>query len=179
MKISPLNIKRQEFSKGIRGYDTDEVEAFLTKLADEFENLQRENDTLIKDLENAKEKLSEFRRIEKNLQDTLLKAQESSSKSIESTKKQSTLMVKEAEVKASQILEKAREDANEIRTAVIHLRDERDLIVSKLKSIIHSQAQLVELKLSSGEEKPDAEQFSFEIKKKLDVDIDDIVKKLL
>ena len=179
MKISPLNIKRQEFSKSIRGYDTDEVEAFLTKLADEFENLQRENDTLFKELENAKEKLSEYRRIEKNLQDTLLKAQESSSKSIESTKKQYTLMVKEAEVKASQILEKAREDANEIRTAVIHLRDERDLIVSKLKSIIHSQAQLVELKLSSGEEEPDAEQFSFESKKKLDVDIDDIVKKLL
>ncbi|MCH7972952.1 MAG: DivIVA domain-containing protein [Bacteroidetes bacterium] len=179
MKISPLNIKRQEFSRRIRGYDKEEVDAFLTRLADEFENLQSENDALTKELENAKEKLSEYRRIEKNLQDTLLKAQENSSKSIESTKKQATLMVKEAEVKASQILEKAREDANEIRTAVIHLRDERDLIVSKLKSIIHSQAQLVELKLSSGEEEPDAEQFNFESKKKLDLDIDDIVKKLL
>lgn len=179
MKISPLNIKRQEFSKTIRGYDTVEVEAFLSKLADEFETLQRENDTLTKELENAKEKLSEYKRIEKNLQDTLLKAQESSSKSIESTKRQSSLMVKEAEVKASQILEKAREDANEIRTAVIHLRDERDLIVSKLKSIIHSQAQLVELKLSSGEEALDAEKFSFTNKKKLDVNVDDIVNKLL
>lgn len=179
MKISPLNIKRQEFSRRIRGYDKEEVDAFLTRLADEFENLQSENDALTKELENTKEKLSEYRRIEKNLQDTLLKAQENSSKSIESTKKQATLMVKEAEVKASQILEKAREDANEIRTAVIHLRDERDLIVSKLKSIIHSQAQLVELKLSSGEEEPDAEQFNFESKKKLDLDIDDIVKKLL
>lgn len=179
MKISPLNIKRQEFSRRIRGYDKEEVDAFLTRLADEFENLQSENDALTKELENAKEKLSEYRRIEKNLQDTLLKAQENSSKSIESTKKQATLMVKEAEVKASQILEKAREDANEIRTAVIHLRDERDLIVSKLKSIIHSQAQLVELKLSSGEEEPDAELFNFESKKKLDLDIDDIVKKLL
>lgn len=179
MKISPLNIKRQEFSRRIRGYDKEEVDAFLTRLADEFENLQSENDTLTKELENAKEKLSEYRRIEKNLQDTLLKAQENSSKSIESTKKQATLMVKEAEVKASQILEKARENANEIRTAVIHLRDERDLIVSKLKSIIHSQAQLVELKLSSGKEETDAEQFNFESKKKLDLDIDDIVKKLL
>ena len=179
MKISPLNIKRQKFSKKIRGFDPDEVEAFLAKLADEFENLQRVNDTLTKELENAREKLAEFRRIEKNLQDTLLRAQESSSKSIESTKRQSTLMIKEAEVKASQILEKAREDANEIRTAVLHLRDERDLIVSKLKSIIHSQAQLVELKLTSGEEETDAEQFSFESKEKLKVDIDDIVKKLL
>jgi len=179
MKISPLNIKRQKFSKKIRGFDPDEVEAFLAKLADEFENLQRVNDTLTKEFENAKEKLSEYRRIEKNLQDTLLRAQESSSKSIESTKRQSTLMVKEAEVKASQILEKAREDANEIRTAVLHLRDERDLIVSKLKSIIHSQAQLVELKLTSGDEETDADQFSFENKEKLKVDIDDIVKKLL
>jgi len=53
------------------------------------------------------------------------------------------------------------------------------LIVSKLKSIIHSQAQLVELKLTSGDEETDADQFSFENKEKLKVDIDDIVKKLL
>jgi len=33
MRISPLNIKRQEFGNSLRGYDKDEVEAFLTKLA--------------------------------------------------------------------------------------------------------------------------------------------------
>ena len=46
-------------------------------------------------------------------------------------------MIKEAEIKASQIIEKAKENANEIRNSVINLREEKDLIVAKLKSIVN------------------------------------------
>jgi len=178
MKVSPISIKKQEFNKSLRGYDKDEVQAFLEKLADEFESLQKENDSLKKELDDATAKLTEFRRIEKNLQDTLLRAQESSTKSIESTKKQAGLIVKEAEIKASQILEKARENANEIRNAVINLREERDLIVANLKSIINSQAHLLEMKVEdAGEEVVSAKQV--EQAKKIDINVDDVVNKLL
>jgi len=178
MKVSPISIKKQEFNKSMRGYDKDEVQAFLEKLADEFESLQKENDSLKKELEDASTKLAEFRRIEKNLQDTLLRAHESSTKSIESTKKQANLIVKEAEIKASQILEKARENANDIRNAVINLREERDLIVANLKSIINSQAHLLEMKVEeAGEEVVSAKQI--EQAKKIDINVDDIVNKLL
>lgn len=178
MKFSPINIKKQEFNRTVRGYDKDEVQAFLDKLADEFDMLQKENESLKKELEEAKVKISEFRKIEKNLQDTLLKAQESSTKSIESTKKQSNLMLKEAEIKASQILEKARENANEIRNAVINLREEKNLIVANLKSIINSQAHLLEMKVE------DVKEEIIEVKepeqaKKIDINIDEIVNKLL
>ena len=178
MKVSPISIKKQEFSKVLRGYDKDEVQAYLEKLSDEFETLQKENETLKKDLEEAAAKLSDFRKIEKNLQDTLLKAQESSTKSIESTKKQAGLMIKEAEIKASQLLEKAKESANEIRSAVINLREERDLIIANLKSIINSQARLLELKVEdAGEEEVIVKQI--EQPKKIDINVDDVVNKLL
>ena len=178
MKVSPISIKKQEFNKALRGYDKDEVQAFLDKLADEFESLQKENDSLKKELEESTAKLVEFRRIEKNLQDTLLKAQESSTKSIESTKKQANLMIKEAEIKASQILEKARENANEIRNAVINLREERDLIIANLKSIINSQAHLLEMKVEeAGEEIVSVRQV--EQATKIDINVDEIVNKLL
>jgi cell division initiation protein len=178
MKVSPISIKKQEFNKSFRGYDPEEVQAFLEKLADNFDELQKENDSFKEQLENANVHLAEFRRIEKNLQDTLLKAQESSSKAIDSVKKQTNLMVKEAEIKASQILEKARENANEIRDAVIKLREERDLLISKLKAMIDSQAHLFEVKVkdagaeSSVMKKP-------EQSKKVDINVDDIVNKIL
>ena len=181
MKVSPISIKKQDFGKGLRGYDKDEVRAYLDKLSDEFEALQEENESLKKEVEQASTRLTEFRQIEKNLQETLLKAQESSSKSIESTKKQTNLMIKEAELKAAQILEKARESANEIRNSVIYLREERDLLVAKLKAIINSQAHLLETKV----ENADAEAEDYVVKeqieqaKKVDVDVDDIVNKLL
>jgi cell division initiation protein len=178
MKFSPMSIKKQEFSKSVRGYDRDEVQAFLHKLSDEFEALQKENEQLKKELDAANIKLNEFRRIEKNLQDTLLKAQESSTKALESTRKQSNLMVKEAEIKASQILEKARESANEIRNAVINLREEKDLVVAKLKSIISSQAHLLEMKVENSEDEKKAVK-KIEGAKNIDINIDEIVNKIL
>ncbi len=178
MKVSPVNIKKQEFNKSLRGFDKEEVQAFLDKLADEFENVLKENDSLKKDLEQATARLAEFRKIEKNLQDTLLKAQESTTKSIESTKKQASLIIKEAEIKASQLLEKARENANEIRNSVISLREEKDLIIANLKSIINSQAHLLEMKVEdAGSEAAPAKEI--EQSKQIDLNVDDIVNKLL
>lgn len=178
MKISPVSIKRQEFAKKMRGYDPEEVQAFLEKLADDIDELLNENEELNNQVESLNERLSEFKKIERNLQDTLLKAQESSTKTIESTKKQANLIIKEAELKASQIIEKARENANEIRSAVINLREEKDLIIAKLKAIINSQAHLLEMKVEdAGEEKVDTKKV--EQTQKLDIDLDDIVDKLL
>lgn len=178
MKISPVSIKRQEFAKKMRGYDPEEVQAFLEKLADDIDELLRENEELKEHIDTLSKSLEEYKKIEKNLQDTLLKAQESSTKAIESTKRQSSLIIKEAELKASQIVEKARESANEIRSAVINLREERDLIVAKLKAIINSQTHLLEVKVEqAGTEKvvPKTEATP----QKLDIDLDDIVDKIL
>ncbi len=43
MNISPLDIRKHEFKKSIRGFDPDEVVTFLDMISIEFENLIREN----------------------------------------------------------------------------------------------------------------------------------------
>ena len=37
MKITPLDLRKQEFKKGMRGYDVHEVDAFLEMVAKEME----------------------------------------------------------------------------------------------------------------------------------------------
>lgn len=178
MKISPAEIRQQEFTKKMRGYDPDEVQNFLESLSDELQKLNEENESLKSEVESLTEQINEYKKIEKNLQDTLLKAQENSTKSLEATKKQTSLMLKEAELKASQIIEKARENTNDIRTAVINLREEKDLIISKLKAIVSSQANLLELKVeNAGTEKISGKKI--EDSKKMDIDINDILNKIL
>ena len=178
MKLSPLLIKRQEFEKSMRGYNIDEVQAFLEKVASEMEELINENEALEKEVERLNIKVSEVQVIEKNLQDTLIKAQENSTKTLESAKNQTSLLIKEAENKAAQILEKANKNAEEIRNAVMSLREEKNLIIARLKAIVNTQANLLEGKVKeAGEEKvqlakPDEGE-------KLDIDVDDIVDKLL
>ncbi|MCU7512849.1 MAG: DivIVA domain-containing protein [Ignavibacteria bacterium] len=178
MKYTPLSIKSQEFKKVVRGYDKDEVHVYLERLAEEFEKLSAENETLKKDLEKANFQIAEFRKIEKNLQDTLLKAHESSSKAVESAKKQTALIMKESELKAQQIVEKAKSDADKIRNAVLALREERNLIIAKLKALLNSQAGLLETKLEQAPKEKPAEKITPEAEK-LNLNIDDILEKLL
>jgi cell division initiation protein len=178
MKFSPLNIKNQEFNKSVRGYDKDEVHLFLEKLADEFEKLIAENDSVKKELEQAKNRLAEYKKIEKNLQDTLLKAHESSSRAVESAKKQSVLMIKEAELKATQLIDKARESADDIRNSVLGLREEKALLIAKLKALINSQASILEMKINETTDAQKPVDKAGEVEK-LDINIDDILEKLL
>ncbi|MEJ2104034.1 MAG: DivIVA domain-containing protein [Ignavibacteriaceae bacterium] len=178
MKLSPLLIKKQEFQKAVRGYNVEEVQAFLEKVASDMEELLNEKEALEKEVQKFNEKVSEFQKLEKNLQDTLIKAQDSSVKTLESAKSQTNLLIKEAEIKASQIIENARKDADEIRNAVMTLRDEKDLIIARLKAIVNTQANVLEGKVvNAGEEKK--KQKTPAEREDLDIDVDGIVDKLL
>ncbi len=178
MKISPQSLKKQEFNKSMRGYDKDEVHAFLDKLADEIEELQTEHEKIKTEYESSSAELIRLQQLEKNLNDAIENAHETAAKNIESSKRQASLMIKEAEIKAAQILDNARQTSDEMRTAVINLREEKDMIVAKLKAMINTQAKLLEMKVEESD-KETVEVTKSSSTKKVDIDIDNIVNKLL
>lgn len=177
MRLSPENIKRQEFKSSFKGFDKEEVQAFLEKLADDIDELQKENEELKVKFEEVNKQLSEFKKLEKNIQGTLAKAQESSSRSVESAKKKTNLIIQEAELKAQKILEKARQNANDVRNSLVQLREERNFIVSKLTAIINSQAHLLEIKVED-EVREKEPTDTVEKASKVDINPDDIADKL-
>ena len=178
MKLSSEDIRKLEFKNSLKGFDKEEVFVFLEQVAEGFNELQKENDSLKKELVTLNEQLAEYKRIEKNIQDTLAKAQESSKKSIDSAKKQINRMIQESQLKARQILEKARENANDIRNSLIQLREERAIIVAKLKAIINSQAQLLEMKVEEDAAKEKEPAKPEKKISKVDIDPGDIADKL-
>jgi cell division initiation protein len=174
MKLNALNIKNQEFNTSLKGFNKEEVVAFLERIADEFEQLQSENDRLKKENDLLKEQNKKYKKMEEHLQNTLVSAQETSSKAVESAKKQTALIIREAELRANQIIEKAKTDANSIREAVIRLREEKNLLISKLKAIVETQASLLEGNKAGLENKD--ENIGLE---KSEINIDSILEKLL
>ena len=181
MKFTPFSIKSQEFNRVLRGYDKDEVQAFLEKVADEFDNISSENERLKKEAEILNEQLKEYKKIEKSLQSTLLNAQESSTKAIDSVKKQTALMLKEAELKAAQIIEKAKENANSVRDSVLALREEKNLLIARLAAIVNTQSSLIETHFS--ERKIEIEIGRIAERKikeeEAEINVDEIMEKLL
>lgn len=178
MKFSPYNIKSQEFNKSLRGYNCEEVHAFLEKLADEFDELGTENARLQKEMEVSKAQIDEFKRIEKNLQDTLINAQESSTKTVETARKQTALLMKEAELKANQIVEKAKEDADKIRSSFLQLREEKALLVARIKAIINTQQDVLLFHQNKTASVKSGAENKTELKNN-NINVEDIVEKLL
>lgn len=182
MKYTPHSIKNQEFNRSVRGYDKEEVEAFLEKLSDQFEDLLEQNENLTKELEQLNKRIKEYQRIEKNLQETLLNAQESSSKAVDSAKKQTAMILKEAELKAAQIIDRANEEAEIIRNAVANLREEKKLLVARLKALIDVQSEVLlrNVEQQTVFTKPQHTEVKKEIKKSSEnINVDDILEKLL
>jgi len=143
MKITPLEIKHQQFKKSIRGYDPIEVETFLEMIANEMEDLIHENREQKDQLIQQETQLADYKNIEKSLQQTFMQAQETSGKSIENSKREAEIIIKEAEVKASQIVEKARLDFAHVKEEVSQLKARKESVLSRLKVLLSSELNLI------------------------------------
>ena len=65
MNLTPLNIRKQDFDKSLRGYDPEEVEAFLDTVATQWEEMEDERRRLenkVQELENQMDHYSASRR---------------------------------------------------------------------------------------------------------------------
>ena len=175
MKLTPLDIKKQEFKKVLRGYDPVEVDSFMDMMSGEFSELLRENKEMKEKVTENEIQLRDFKQMEKTLQQTLMHAQETSGRSIENSRKEAQLIVQEAELKAAQLLEKARMDVVRSRDEVAGLKSKRDSIVSRLKVFLISEIELLKtLEIDGIDEQKDLSLGSG----KDSVPIDDIVNKL-
>ncbi|HOV98458.1 MAG TPA: DivIVA domain-containing protein [Bacteroidota bacterium] len=175
MKITPLEIKRQQFKKVMRGYDTVEVDTFLEMISNEMEELTRLNKEYKDQIIELETQLSDYKNIEKTLQQTLMQAQETTGKSIENCKKEAELIIKEAELKASQILEKARLDFSRVKEEITTLKARKESIISKLKVLLTSEIDLLRaIELDDEEGEKDTSKGTG----KEQLDIEEVLKKL-
>jgi cell division initiation protein len=145
MKISPMDIQRQEFSRGLRGYDREEVRTYLNIVAEEVAALQRERDSLDQQVQNMQGLLDEHRQREAILKNTLLTAQRVSEEIREVARKQSDSMVKEAEMQADRLLELAQSRAHEVERGILDLRAHRTALRTDIRALITRLTHLLDL----------------------------------
>lgn len=63
MKITPIDIRQQQFGRSFRGLDGREVDSFLNLVSDELETLQRENNRFKEELARTMRIVEEHREI--------------------------------------------------------------------------------------------------------------------
>jgi len=152
MKISPIEIRKKEFEKAFRGYEKEEVDAFLQTLSKEWEKLQDENREAVKIIDEKEKELVRMRDVEASLYRTIKSAEDTSSNMIEQSNKTAELHIREAQMNAESLLNEARgraraliEDAEmEIKTILDDLQIEAKNIEKEYKHIENQREYLIE-----------------------------------
>jgi cell division initiation protein len=145
MKLTPLDIRKQTFKKkGMGGLDPAEVQAFLEMVANEFEELIRENGNLAERMQGLDVKIDDYRRMEKTLQDTLMSAQKTSDELRDNAERRGDLLIKEAQFKADQIIGEARARLMDLQRQIADLKNVRSSYLAKLRSLLDSHMDMLQ-----------------------------------
>ena len=114
MKITPLEIRQNEFEKTFRGYNIEEVDSFLINLSQEWERFQNESKMLRMQLEIAEKEANKLREIEMSLYKTLKTAEDTSTMITEQANQQAFTYIQETKLQGERLLMDAQQKANEI-----------------------------------------------------------------
>lgn len=144
MRITPLDVRKQEFKKVMRGLDAEEVTAFLATVADEYEAVLLDNKQLRERILELDEKIQEYRHMEKTLRDTLMTAERVLSEAKDNARKEADLILKDAEIKAQQSVEGHRRSIAELRREVVELHKEKEAFLARFKGLAEAQIQFIE-----------------------------------
>ncbi|MDN4166515.1 DivIVA domain-containing protein [Cytophagales bacterium LB-30] len=114
MKITPIEIRQKEFEKVFRGYDKEEVDAYLQSLSQEWERLLDETKELKMRLEVTEKEVVKLREVESTLFKTLKTAEDTGANMIQQANKTAELHLKETQIKAEALLNDAKFKAKSI-----------------------------------------------------------------
>ncbi|MFB5660638.1 DivIVA domain-containing protein [Alteribacillus sp. HJP-4] len=143
MPLTPLDIHNKEFTRGFRGYDEDEVNEFLDQVIKDFENVIQEKNELFTKVNELEERLEHFSNIEQTLNKSILVAQESAEEVRRSSKKESQLIVKEAEKNADRIINDALNKSRKIELEIEELKKQASVYRMRFKMLIEAQMEML------------------------------------
>lgn len=143
--LTPLEIQKQTFSRTIKGYNADEVRAYLHLVAEEIERLLKENDRLVRDVTMLREDIDDHTNRERILKDTLLSAQKVAEDLTANARKEAELIVKDAELLAERLVGQAMERVSALERAIGDLKVERRNARNKLTNTLDLIQQMIAL----------------------------------
>ena len=143
MRITPLDIRKQPFRKTVLGFDPDAVNSFLEMVASEFENSIKENNDLATRLKVCEQKLEQYVKIEKTLNETLLTAQRATDDARMHAQKEAELIIKDAQVRANRYEDEARRRVHTLESDLVSLKNQRDSFLARFRSMLRTQLELL------------------------------------
>ena len=144
MRITPHDIRQQQFSsKMFKGYDPQEVDAFLDDVAEDYEAVLKEAALLKEQIAATEERARGVTERERSLQDTLVTTQRLAEEMKNHARREAELILREAELTGEKSVEAARGEEGKIRAEIIGLKRTRRQVVEELTATLERYHRLL------------------------------------
>ena len=151
MRMTATDIRQQQFAVRLfRGFDPQEVDAFLEEMADEVEELNRENALLKEQLVQMEEKSKGIEGREKTLQETLVTTQKIAEEFKENSRREAELILREAHLRAEKVMQDTREEHAKLTAELGGLKRLRRQLGEEIMNTLASHKRLAEQALAEG-----------------------------
>jgi DivIVA domain-containing protein len=137
--LTPLDVRRYDFGKSLRGYDPERVEQFRSQVAEELERLTRQTQELEAKAKGFHEQLRAFRERDKALNDALVSAQQLRGEIREQSEREAQLILREARGEGERILEGSRSEIRHLQAHIVELERARRNYLAQLRVMVERQ----------------------------------------
>jgi cell division initiation protein len=153
MRITPLDIQQKQFPVKFRGFDVEEVYAFLEVVREEMEELLRENASLKENIARMDGQMKDYREMENTLKETLMTAQQMVEEYKSNARKEAELIAREAELKAEAIVKDSQDKVIKIHEDIVDLKGIRRHFKEEVRRLIESHLRMIDFDIErEGEE---------------------------
>lgn len=149
MSLTPEDIQTQQFHVRFRGFDVEEVDSFLEKVAEAYLALVEENKTLNAKLEELAKEMATYHNQEKTFQNAILSAQNIAEEMKEKSRQEAEELLSKAREETKQLREDANAEVAGLEKEVDRLRDLKTQAQRELRQLL--QSYLEQLESESGD----------------------------
>ncbi|MFQ5559279.1 MAG: DivIVA domain-containing protein [Nitrospinota bacterium] len=154
MKVTPEEIRQQQFATKFRGFNMEEVDNFLEVVAADFEELRNENSDLKKDMERYRKELRELKQNEVNFRTMIGAAQEFKEEITTRANKEADLLLRQAEMKAKEIISGAEGRIGSLEKRIAELRLKKKQFEVSLRGLIENHLSMLDSVEENRQSKP-------------------------
>jgi len=147
--LTPLDIRKQEFRKTLRGFEPVGVEEFRTRVADELERILRERAVLEERVIALTDQLRVFRERERAMNEALVAAQQLRQETRTAAEREAQVIVREAETEARRVLDEARAAEIDVRRQMAETERQFQAYLGGFRALL--ERQLAELSVLGGQ----------------------------
>ena len=137
--LTPLDVRRYEFGRALRGYDPARVDQFRDQVAEEMDRLIRQNQELELKARTLHDQLKSYREREGSINDALVTAQQLRAEMRTQAERESQVTLREAQVQAESILSGAQNDIRRVEDELAALERFRRNYLTQLRVFVERQ----------------------------------------